>query len=73
MSHRLQFREAEHGRTERMEKYKDLPSPFKEFQLPLLTPESNTAGSEVVPVSSWSLIGKYDTFSYVLALRVPSS
>jgi hypothetical protein len=31
MSHRLQFREAEHGRTETMEKYKDLPSPFKEF------------------------------------------
>ena len=32
MSHRLQFREAEHGRTETMEKYKDLPSPFKQFQ-----------------------------------------
>jgi hypothetical protein len=32
MRNRLQFREAEHGRTETMEKYKDLPSPFKEFQ-----------------------------------------
>jgi hypothetical protein len=26
-----QFREAEHGRSEKMEKYKDLPSPFKDF------------------------------------------
>ena len=50
MSHRLQSREAEHGRTEKIEKYKDLPSPFKDFQGLFYLPESNTAGSEVVPV-----------------------